>query len=385
MGCTLPRTRRESIELKDWVLGLLTNALLTLWPSDSWGRIPPEDIIRPLLWAAVRRSSVHRVCQDSLEAPSGRSVRGYVALLRWKRLLDAIPGLLRDSMMGILKPGRYRFAIDLTEIPYHGRCKRSEQEIVRGRAKSGTTHFHTYASLYVIKHNKRFTLDVVPVLKETSLVEIIETFLTRLDSWGYEVKMLFLDKGFFITPVLQFLLDMHVPAVIPVIVRGRSGGLRPYLKGRRSHRTVYTMRSAKYGLEVEFPLYVVRKYGGKKYGGKKGTHVFGYAVLNTQIRLDRVFGEYRKRFGIESSYRLMNTVRARTSTQDPSFRLLLMMTAMLIMNYWVASLWKHVGEPRRGGRRIDPEELRLETLKRLLDKALEVIYPLRSIYVAEGA
>jgi hypothetical protein len=52
---------------------------------------------------------------------------------------------------------------------------------------------------------------------------------------------------------------------------------------------------------------------------------------------------------------------------------------------WVASQWKHTSEPRRGGRKVFYEDLRLDTLKRLLDSALESIYPLRVIYVAEGA
>jgi len=359
MGCTLPRNRRESIELKHWVLGLLTNALLTLWPTDAWKRIPPEDIIRPLLSAAVRRTSVHRVCHDSPGTPSGRSIRGYIAKLKWRGLMEATPVLLGASVTGVLRPGGYRFAVDLTYLPYHGRHKRSFLEVVRSKAKSGTTHFHAYASLYVIKRNKRFTLDMVPVTRETSLVEVLETFLTRLDGCGYKMKLLFLDKGFYTSVVLQYLLDMHVPAVIPVVVRGRSGGVRHHLKGRRSHRTRYTVKSSKYGLEVEFPLYVVCKYGVDRYGGRMGSQLFGYAVLNANIRLDRVFGEYRRRFGIESSYKLMNVVRAKTTSQDPTFRLLLVLMALLVVNHWVASQWKHAIEPRRGGRKVFYEDLRL--------------------------
>jgi len=346
MGCTLPRNRRESIELKHWVLGLLTNALLTLWPTDAWKRIPPEDIIRPLLSAAVRRTSVHRVCHDSPGTPSGRSIRGYIAKLKWRGLMEATPVLLGASVTGVLRPGGYRFAVDLTYLPYHGRHKRSFLEVVRSKAKSGTT-------------NKRFTLDMVPVTRETSLVEVLETFLTRLDGCGYKMKLLFLDKGFYTSVVLQYLLDMHVPAVIPVVVRGRSGGVRHHLKGRRSHRTRYTVKSSKYGLEVEFPLYVVCKYGVDRYGGRMGSQLFGYAVLNANIRLDRVFGEYRRRFGIESSYKLMNVVRAKTTSQDPTFRLLLVLMALLVVNHWVASQWKHAIEPRRGGRKVFYEDLRL--------------------------
>ena len=81
----------------------------------------------------------------------------------------------------------------------------------------------------------------------------------------------------------------------------------------------------------------------------------------------------------------MNMVRARTSSQDPAFRLLLVMVALLVVNYWVASQWRHVSEPRRGGRKVHHEELKLETVRRLLDSVLELIYPLRAFYIVEGA
>ena len=55
------------------------------------------------------------------------------------------------------------------------------------------------------------------------------------------------------------------------------------------------------------------------------------------------------------------------------------------MNYWVASQWRHVSEPRKGGRKVHYEDLRLETLRRLLDSALELIYPLRVFSIVEGS
>ncbi len=37
-------------------------------------------------------------------------------------------------------------AVDLTLIPYHGKPYEDTKEIVRGMPKSGTTHFHGYAT-----------------------------------------------------------------------------------------------------------------------------------------------------------------------------------------------------------------------------------------------
>ena len=43
-------------------------------------------------------------------------------------------------------------------------------------------------------------------------------------------------------------------------IRGKQGGTRAVLKGRKSYRTNYTMRSAQYG-EATFDIGVVRKQG----------------------------------------------------------------------------------------------------------------------------
>ena len=49
----------------------------------------------------------------------------------------------------------------------------------------------------------------------------------------------------------------------------------------------------------------------------------------------QVFELYCQRFGIESSYRQMNSVRARTSTRNPVVRLLLVGLAFVLFNLYI--------------------------------------------------
>jgi hypothetical protein len=49
----------------------------------------------------------------------------------------------------------------------------------------------------------------------------------------------------------------------------------------------------------------------------------------------QVFQIYRHRFGIETSYRQMHSVRARTSSRDPRLRLLLVGLALILVNLYV--------------------------------------------------
>lgn len=49
----------------------------------------------------------------------------------------------------------------------------------------------------------------------------------------------------------------------------------------------------------------------------------------------QVFELYRQRFSIETSYRQMNQVRARTTTRNPAVRLLLVGLALILFNFYI--------------------------------------------------
>ncbi len=97
---------------------------------------------------------------------------------------------------------------------------------------------------------------------------------------------------------------------MPIPVRGKSGGVRKLFEASASHKTTYTFHSPKHG-ELEVSAVVVKKYSKGRYK-RKGARWFAYAVagLPKSVEPHQVFEMYRQRFGIETSYRQMNQVRA---------------------------------------------------------------------------
>ena len=59
-------------------------------------------------------------------------------------------------------------------------------------------------------------------------------------------------------PVIRWLKALNLPFVMPAIIRGKQGGTRQLLKGRKSYFTVYTL-SGSYGA-VECNMGVVCRY-----------------------------------------------------------------------------------------------------------------------------
>ena len=70
----------------------------------------------------------------------------------------------------------------------------------------------------------------------------------------------------------------------------------------------------------------------------------------------------------------MNQARGRTSTRRPELRLLYVGLSLVLRNEWVWLHWGVLSTPRQGSRRIRQERLRLRTLLRWLQQAVEGEY-----------
>jgi len=168
------------------------------------------------------------------------------------------------------------------------------------------------------------------------MVSVVRHLLDRVKRLKIKVRRVYLDKGFCSVPVFKTLARRRLSYIVPVPVRGKSGGIRRLFHGRVSYHTAYTLTSPQHGA---YPVttVVVRRYSKGK-AGRHGVRWFAYAVagLPTRTRPTQVFELYRQRFGIETSYRQMNQVRAQTTSRNPTLRLLLVGLAFILVNLYVA-------------------------------------------------
>ena len=277
-----------------------------------------------------------------------------------------------------IKKGNLKLAIDLNLIPYYGKPTEKDKEyIYRGQAKNGTCSFYAYASLYVIGKNKRLTIAIIGVKKSYSNVAIITYLLDKVQSLNLKFKRLYLDRGFYSSAVIRWLMALDIPFIMPAIRNGKTGGINQYLKGKKSYKTTHTLNKDKDN-EVTFPLWIVGKYlKGKR--GKFGIEYLPYVVYKVNISLDYIYQDYRKRFGIESSYRLKNLCRIRTTTKNPIIRLLYVGISFLLVNIWIYILWSKISKPRRGGRLVYNSLFTLKQMLAFLSNVINRMYEVREI------
>jgi len=341
-------------------------------------RCQTDDLWRLLLAAAARHSTLESACADLDRAPDANTLRGH---LNAQRALAPIPELqqhytqlLASLLPEWLKARPQEVAIDFHDEPYYGRedAEADQKWVCRGEARAGTTRFYRCATAYLMVHDARLTLALVFVKPSRDKVEVLSSLLAALKAAGITIKCLYADTGFGCIPVLRYLARRPIAAIIAMPIRGKQGGTRKLCRGRRSYRTAYTLQSAEHGT-VCVPVAVVRTVVHRR-AGERQVRWLVYGCLRVGGPVVRVRRRYRRRLGIESGYRLLEQVRARTSSRNPAVRFRLMGIALMISNMWIRLHWRYLrlsgSGPRRGARWC----FRLDRMMRFLTRAIERFY-----------
>lgn len=349
------------------VLNLTVRIIRDFIGLDSKPNVKYSDrvIICHLINACTSLTTVNQICQSSSNAATEGTIRYRLRNLDLEEVQRALNLMLKSKTIKTLPRRALTFAIDFVLIPFYGE-EENKGDTLRSKAKEGTTRFFAYASIYVILRNKRYTLAVKYCRKGEDLTDVIAFLLNEVEEAGFEVRGLYLDKQFYTVEVINYLQGREIPFIIPCAPRGRSGGIRNLFAGKKSYSTPYTMHSK--GKEATFQANIVVKYSKGKYG-RHSLEYFAYAVYGLDISVKRTYKEYRKRFGIESSHKLMNAARARTSSKKPVLRLLYVSIGFLLMNIWIYVQWMYLSIKRKGGRK--PIQWAFKTMLRQVARRIE--------------
>lgn len=339
-----------------------------------------DDLYQVLLGASVQCSTIEAVCQELVGTPVGNTVRGY---LNEQLCVEELP-MLEDQFNQALTaqlPQRIRrkprvLAMDLHDRPYYGKTAQEEGLWVRGRARDGTTRFYRIASAYVVLKGLRFTLAIRFVLPGDKPVKIIQHLWQRVAALSIPVKYLLLDRGFAGIDVQDYLDQQGIPAIIACPIRGKQGGTRALCHGRKSYCTQHTFSSEGGRKQRTADLVVCRTFTtAKRTKRLKRRSLWQlFVLIHLEMTPQQVRRFYRRRFGIETSYRCASKVRAWTTSPNPVLRFLLMTLAIYLVNVWVSLRWRFTQIPRRGQRRLDEKSFQLSRFARFIVHGLEDHY-----------
>jgi len=334
-----------------------------------------------LFYAATRLTSLAAACGSLSRAPSDTAAR--TALLATLPPTHELQRRLNRALQGdlprALRRRRQPLAIDLTLLPYHGEPLADPHEVYRGRAKSGTSHFHAYATAYVIRKGHRYTAALAYVRKGDDLAAVIRDLLRQAAKAGVQPRHLLLDRGFYQVSVIRYLQSARCPFLMPAPARGRTAdhpdgpsGTRVFHLWKRGGWSRHTLRAGDGRTATVSVCVKCRNYRGQ--WRRHGRQALVYAFWGlTPPSVQWVYQTYRLRFGIETTYRQLREARIRTCTRDPLLRLLYVGIALVLRNVWVWLHWAVLAEPHRGGRRVDLDRLPFRMMLSWLQQRVEAL------------
>lgn len=338
-----------------------------------------EDLLNVLLAVAANQGTIESVCADLATTPNPETIRQYINEQLCVEELPQLETALNRALAAKLPPRLWRrgqeVAMDFHDRPYYGKSPQEKGLWARGQAKDGTTRFYRVATAYILVKNLRFTLCIRFVLPGISKVDVVRQLLHQIQDLQIPLQRLLLDRGFAGIEVQEFLSQQEIPALIACPIRGKHGGTRALCQGCRSYRTQHTFRGTN-GKSRTAELAVCRTFTTAKRTKRLKRRATWQIFILIHIDLSprQVRRLYRRRFGIETSYRCAAKVRGWTTSPNPAYRFLLMALGVLFVNIWTLLRWAFTQRPRRGGRLLDVRRFQLDRFAKFIIRALQQHY-----------
>lgn len=344
-----PQYRPLAHHVQQQTIALLTHQLR---PRDFSRRCTAVVLLSCLVLAAACQRSLAAVAALRPRCPCRETLRQALlaTLPDYQELLRRLPGLLRAALPRGLRRRRprrrYPLAIDLHGVPYYKRGQAPPPHVRKGRRLPGTSYSHQYATAALLRKGQYYTVALTPYAPDEDLAAVVRRLLQQAASNGFAPRYVLMDRSFWSTDVFRYLQRARYPFLIPVVARGK----KPTTPGGPTGTQVFFHRcpSGRYPYRVAneqkqtAALTIVvqrRNHGGRR--GKHGRYAWAWGLWRMRLSSLRWVREsYRRRFRIESSYRLLEAARGRTSSRAEGWRLWYVVVAVLLLNAWLQ--WRRV-------------------------------------------
>jgi hypothetical protein len=295
-----------------------------------------EDIFNLILTASVNTTSVEssvielKDVKNKKIIPSADIVLYHIERQSLSELKYQLEQAINSSHQMAEKRrlfGKYvALAIDIHEIPYYGEV--NNPFIMGCKHKNGTSYCYKYATIDIVEKNQRFTLKAIPLTPLSNDNAVIVSDLLQHAMKYVHVKYVLLDRGFFSVNVLRALESLKLKYIMPAVKNDKIKQILKNNSNKTSYFLKYTMWSGK--KNAIFNLMV--KYD------EKDKEYYAFAtnfeiVYKNDIKC--IAEMYRKRWGIETGYRVKKDFLAITTTECYIVRMLYFMVSVILYNFWL--------------------------------------------------
>jgi hypothetical protein len=301
-------------------------------------RVTVTRLLDLLILVAALRSSLSAVVRRFRFGFSHETARQAVTanLPDLQRLQQGLLDALYAFGCRKLRRRRWDIAIDQHNCPFYG--DRNTPGIIGGQKKHGSQHHYAYATAAILHRRHRYTVGLLALERDYKPHEIVTILLEQVRSRGVRVRGVALDSGFDSGETLLLLQGRGLSYVVPLRRKGRGNNRRNACFALPLGTiTEIEWKTEKSRQPVRTQAVVLRR------AGERSVKVYafgGWGLVAAVWRARQAKRAYRRRFGIETSYRQMNEGKGRTTTKNVVYRLLLIGIALLWRQVWVWLTWQ---------------------------------------------
>jgi hypothetical protein len=279
-------------------------------------------------------------CGPSNRVPTGRTFRGRVERLAEKQIRESLIQA-NDQILLILR--RYSLfrrkatvAIDYTRQPFYG--DPDTKNVVGGKQERGTTWGYTYASIDIVEAGRRLAISSTTVNQFSEKADIVEKLILEAKARGIHIGVVLLDRAFFTVDVIKTLQRIGVHFIMPAVKNDKvKKAMQNYDEKQPAKRFILGNKRK----SAAFNLYLYKRKAELLPKKKKLTVsdlYFGFATNLPRflaVKLPSFIPqEYRRRWGIETGYRVQDNALAKTTSTNYKLRLLYQLVSVLLYNVW---------------------------------------------------
>ena len=226
-------------------------------------------------------------------------------------------------------------AIDKHKIPHYDK-KPDMTHMVYSEHEAGTYVFESYMTAKIVSGAKEFHLAMVPITRDKFNPEFVRKTIQKCDKLSANAGICLLDREFYASDVMGTIRDLKKHFIMPAKKdAGIKKAISEHVQAKRNAVSRYT-----FGDGFEFNLVIApnpRKPDAKNMFDRY--HVFATSMPCTDFDyiLRYIPEQYKKRWGIETGYKQVKSIRPYTTSKSASMRMLLFAVSLTIHNIWINS------------------------------------------------
>ena len=302
----------------------------------------PEDLLNTVL-AMCSQNQFVATCVRAMvrrRAPTmtGQRLLQLLGAQPPDRMLEASLDILESTIPVLRESGRLdgpvRVGVDEVLLERYD-AKKPEHK--GGKKKNGTNRFEGYITMQIVSHRDPVTVSGYPIANGESQTHYLGGLIENALRLGVDIEAVLLDRGFNSVDNILEMESCGVQYIMPLRGSDRLGDIIREVDAGGDPVREHTMTNGE-GRQSTSTLVICPK----KNPPRNAKTADRYVAFITNVKVDdhrdllRLIPKtYRKRWGIETGYRVLKQARAKTKSPRVAARLFLMFFSLAYVNFWL--------------------------------------------------